>query len=137
MAIKAVVFDCYGVLYNDSIGTYNQPLVAIARALHTHYKTGVLSNMSGAGLRARIQQGNMADAFDAVVASGDTNSMKPHREIFEYIAAKLGVALPEILFFDDLIDHVQGAQAHGMQAVHYRSMQDVTDALDAHHLNYL
>ena len=43
--------------------------------------------------------------------------------------ASIGVPLASILFFDDLLENVEGARAAGLNVVHVRGPVDVRDAL--------
>ena len=56
-------------------------------------------------------------------------SRKPDRDAFEHVAREIGVPIERVLFFDDLLENVEGARAAGMQAVHVRSPADVAEAL--------
>jgi len=69
--------------------------------------------------------------FGRIFASHEIGRRKPEREAFEHIGRTLGVRLDSIMFFDDLIENVEGAQAAGLQAVHVRSSRDVRNALEA------
>ena len=71
----------------------------------------------------------VAQSFDRVFASHEIGLRKPEKRAFEYIAASIGVPLPAILFFDDLLENVEGARAAGLKAVHVRGPGDVRDAL--------
>jgi len=69
--------------------------------------------------------------FGRIFSSHEIGRRKPEREAFEHIGRALGVRLDSIMFFDDLIENVEGAQAAGLQAVHVRSPRDVRNALEA------
>lgn len=127
MAVKAVVFDWYGVLYGN--GQYDRELIAYILELKRHYKIGLLTNSGRASLQQLIDAGGVTELFDATVASGETAYAKPDREIFALIAQKLGVQLQDILFFDDSEMYVHSAREYGMQAVLYRSINDVRAAI--------
>ena len=68
--------------------------------------------------------------FGRIFASHEIGRRKPEREAFEHIGSTLGMRLDSIMFFDDLIENVEGAQAAGLQAVHVRSSRDVRNALE-------
>ena len=68
-------------------------------------------------------------SFDRIFASHEIGLRKPEKRAFEHIAASIGVPLPSILFFDDLLENVEGARAAGLKAVHVRGPGDVRDAL--------
>ena len=68
-------------------------------------------------------------AFDRVFISSDLGLRKPERESFDAIAAEIGVALENILFFDDTWENIVGAKKAGLQTVHVQSPSDVRKAL--------
>ena len=68
-------------------------------------------------------------SFDRIFSSHEIGLRKPEKRAFEYIAASIGVPLPSILFFDDLLENVDGARAAGLKAVLVRGPRDVRDAL--------
>lgn len=67
--------------------------------------------------------------FDNVCVSSELGKRKPEPEAFHAVASSMGVPLSRILFFDDVLENVEGARATGMQAVQVRSIADVEDAL--------
>lgn len=71
----------------------------------------------------------VVQCFDRIFSSHEIGLRKPDRRAFEYIAAAIGVAPRSIIFFDDLVENVDGAAAAGLQAVHVRSPDDVRIAL--------
>lgn len=71
----------------------------------------------------------VANSLDRVFASHQIGYRKPERRAFEHVACELGVPLGSIMFFDDLLENVEGARSAGLQAVHVRSPSDVRSAL--------
>jgi putative hydrolase of the HAD superfamily len=43
----------------------------------------------------------------------------------------IGVPAERIVFFDDVMENIEGARARGLSAVHVTSTRDVADALAA------
>jgi FMN phosphatase YigB (HAD superfamily) len=43
----------------------------------------------------------------------------------------IGVPAQRIVFFDDVMENIEGARARGLIAVHVTSTRDVVDALEA------
>ncbi len=72
---------------------------------------------------------NMIASFDHIFVSSEMGMRKPERRAFDKIAQETGVALSSMLFFDDTLENIEGAQSAGLQAVHVRSPADVTNAL--------
>jgi putative hydrolase of the HAD superfamily len=73
----------------------------------------------------------MLKPFRRVFLSSEIGLRKPDREAFAFVAGEIGVPMPHILFFDDMLANVEGARVAGLQAVHVRSNADVIAALEA------
>lgn len=179
MHIKAIVFDCFDVLYIDehkslvesfpdyriplndlrrqvdygffspqewieaiarltgatsqevrhiilNAHTINQPLVDfITSALKPRFKIGLLSNIGRGWIENLFSQHQLHDFFDAVVLSGDEGVTKPHPQIFELMAERLGCQPEECLMVDDLPENIAGANAAGMSGIVYGSLRDM------------
>jgi glucose-1-phosphatase len=67
--------------------------------------------------------------FRKLYLSSSIGLRKPDREAFEYVARDIGAAPANILFFDDVLENVEGARVAGLRAVHVRSSADVAKAL--------
>lgn len=68
--------------------------------------------------------------FEKLFASCEMGKRKPTLEAFEAVVSEVGVHPKEILFFDDLLENVEGAKAAGLQAVHVQSVEDTKEALE-------
>lgn len=178
MSIRAVIFDCFGVLYVDysrefyeknvknydelrlqltdlnkqsdyglisqeewrdavveltklnkdfvverlrSLKVRNEALLEFSQSLREEYKVGMLSNIGTGGMDRYFSAKDRAKLFDEVVLSSDVNLIKPHPEIFKLMAEKLGCTPGECVMIDDIEDNCSGADAAGMQAIHYTS----------------
>jgi len=67
--------------------------------------------------------------FKQVFVSSDIGLRKPEPDAYRHVVDVIGVPASRILFFDDLIENVEGARACGMQGVHVRTGSDVRDTL--------
>ena len=67
--------------------------------------------------------------FDRIFVSSEIGLRKPERAAFDAISRATGVSLSAILFFDDMLENVEGACSAGLQAVQVRSPIDVKQAL--------
>lgn len=67
--------------------------------------------------------------FDTIFVSSELGKRKPESEAFQAIAGAIGVALPRIVLFDDLLENVEGARAIGMQAIQVSSLEDIAGSL--------
>jgi glucose-1-phosphatase len=67
--------------------------------------------------------------FKQIFVSSDIGLRKPEPDAYRHVVDVLGVPASLILFFEDLIENVEGARACGLQAVHVRTTSDVRDTL--------
>lgn len=117
MAIKAVVFDCFGVVLDIMRGTQIQITVDLIRELKPDYKLAMLTNAgSRYALDQRFKPGELDELFDVVVVSGDVGWEKPAPEIYTMTVEKLAVEPNEVLFIDDIGAFAQAGEKIGMQS---------------------
>lgn len=106
-------------------------LLGYLAGLRPRYKTGILSN-AWLGIRALYAQwfGLTDDLVDVMIYSGEVGVMKPDARIYQLAVERLGVPAESVVFVDDFIENVAGAQAVGMRAVHFTSPGQAMAALD-------
>jgi len=97
-------------------------LVRFLAGLRPRYKTGILSN-AWLGIRALYAQwfGLTDDLVDVMIYSGEVGVMKPDARIYQLALERLGLPAQAVVFVDDVIENIAGAQAVGMRAVHFTS----------------
>jgi len=105
-------------------------LVNFLRSLRGRYKTALLSNAWDDLRGIIVQKWKIADAFDELVISAEVGVAKPDPRIYLLAAERLGVLPTEAVFVDDFVENVQGALQVGMQAVHFRTPQQVLEELN-------
>ena len=126
-------------LAGNDIFTPNVPLFPIVAALQSAgCRLGILSNTSPAhwnycadGRYIMIRR-----AFELAALSYEIKACKPDAKIFAAAAQLAGVPPQDILFFDDVAGHVDGARAAGFDAVQYRDAQGVASELRARGLTF-
>jgi epoxide hydrolase-like predicted phosphatase len=105
-------------------------LVDFVRELHKNYRTALLSN-AWDNLRQIIADSwHFEDAFDAIIISSEVGMVKPDPRIFRFALDQLKVAADEAIFVDDFQHNVDAAQTVGMQAIRFRTAQQVQRDLD-------
>lgn len=118
--IKAVIFDCFGVVLDVMRNVRNLTVIELIAELKGDYKTAMLSNVSGRrSLDERFLPGELDTLFDVVVASGDVGFEKPSPHIYTMTAEKLQVTPEECLFVDDIQAFCEAAEKVGMQSLHF------------------
>ena len=69
--------------------------------------------------------------FKEIFVSSTIRLRKPDAPAYDHVVKAIGVPAERIVFFDDVIENVEGARTRGLQAVHVRSSADVAHALNA------
>jgi putative hydrolase of the HAD superfamily len=71
----------------------------------------------------------MLGLFREIFLSSRIGLRKPDAEAYDHVVSAIGVPAGRIVFFDDLIENIDGARRRGLTAVHVRSSADVAAAL--------
>ena len=88
-------------------------------------RLAILSNMPsdlGETIKARTDR---MKRFDFVTLSYEIKSVKPESAIYEHCLAGIGTDPTRTVFFDDRIANVHGAEMLGIEAVEFRSRDEV------------
>lgn len=101
--------------YTQFVRAFPDARPALHWAHQAGYYIGVLSNFTLASLDASLHAAGLAGEIDAACAATVIGAAKPHPAAYRTIAAALGVAPEECIFFDDEALCVEGAVAAGMR----------------------
>jgi len=94
-------------------------------------KTALLSNMP-ADLAAYLQNNcDWMRQFSLKTFSSHVRLLKPDPAIYEHTLRGLGVAASETLFVDDRETNIQGARRLGIHAIHFQSIEQLRNELEA------
>jgi FMN phosphatase YigB (HAD superfamily) len=69
--------------------------------------------------------------FRKIFLSSTIGLRKPEAAAYDHVVKEIGVPAERIVFFDDVMENIEGARVRGLQAVHVTSTRDVADALAA------
>ncbi len=108
----------------------DEELVDFIQTLHLSYKIGLLSNAfsdTRQSLMARFPR--LLPIFDVSIFSCEVGLAKPDPRFYRLILDKLGVMAEEAVFIDDFVENVEGAQALGIKAVHFKNTQQARQAV--------
>jgi glucose-1-phosphatase len=89
------------------------------------------SNSNPLHWERNFRQYGIQDAFDACFASFELGCVKPERQAFEMVVARLGLRPSAVLFLDDTPVNVEGARAAGLQAEQVRGVGQARAVLAA------
>jgi putative hydrolase of the HAD superfamily len=94
-------------------------------------KVGLLSNMHPQTVAHCRRQFAWLNRFNSLTFSGDVRLIKPDRAIYERALRDLGAKASETLFLDDREPNVRSAKQLGMRAIHFHSIAQLRDELEA------
>jgi putative hydrolase of the HAD superfamily len=119
---------------NDILHTQrfrNEEMISLARSLHGHYKTALLSNIGRGVIQELFSEDELGELFDTVTLSSEVAMIKPDPEVYKYTATKLDLQPEECVMIDDILANVEGAKAAGMQAIVFGSRSQMQAELQA------
>lgn len=108
----------------------DQALIEYIRELHQTYKIALLSNAWDDMRKVIIETWHLDDVFDIMVISSEVGIVKPDPRIFHLTLTKLGVEPDQAILVDDMSRNVAGAQAVGMQAIHFQGTPQMKAKLE-------
>ncbi|MGO9316357.1 MAG: HAD family hydrolase [Terracidiphilus sp.] len=97
--------------------------------------TAILSNISDNVKESIELEFDWIRRFDVLVWSYQLGIVKPDPAIYRYILGKLGTQPEETLFIDDKLPNVEAAQALGIHAIEYSSVERLREDLIARGLD--
>lgn len=84
-----------------------------------NYQLHMITNGFEKTQHSKLQNSGLAGYFSEVITSEGSNSLKPHKEIFDYAFQKTGAAPQESIMIGDTIDvDILGAVNAGIDQVH-------------------
>jgi putative hydrolase of the HAD superfamily len=72
-----------------------------------------------------VEKKGIGKWMDKIFSSGHMGKKKPEQEFFAHICQELRLAPHEIEFWDDDLKNIEGAEAHGMNAYHFTSFDQL------------
>ena len=93
--------------------------------------TAILSNMGDNVLANMERTFDWLPRFDVLVWSYQLRMAKPYQAIYRHVLSKLGTEPEETLFLDDRPVNVQAAQALGMKAIQFSTVEQLREELVA------
>lgn len=112
-------------------GEPNEALLTYIRTkLKPKYKIGIISNAAADWIGEILTKEDVA-LFDDIVLSHKAGFAKPEPAIYEISLKNLGVRANEAIFIDDIEDYCGAAMSLGMQAINYRSFEQMDQELDS------
>ncbi|HEY2739220.1 MAG TPA: HAD family phosphatase, partial [Thermoanaerobaculia bacterium] len=113
----------------------SEPMLAWAQSLQrAGILTAILSNMGPEVLRTMRREFAWLADFNHLTWSCELGIAKPDPAIYTLTCDKLGVPPADALFLDDKIENVRAALQLGLEAIQFRSVDQLRADLSARHL---
>lgn len=105
--------------------------VEIFRALKKKEHLGfyALTNWSAETFPRALEMFDFLHWFDGRVVSGEENTRKPFREIYDLILNRYGLVASQTLFIDDNLRNIKAAQELGLECIHFTKPDHLLTAL--------
>ena len=114
----------------------NQVMLQWAKKLKQHgFGTLIISNMAESTYQRLVANQQWMQHFDAAIISGIIGINKPDRRIFKHAVEAMSLDASEILFLDDLIHNVEGAQAAGLHSLLFSDTHTLAKDLAVYYPN--
>ncbi len=88
-------------------------------------RTGILSNMGDNVLERILEIFAWVEDFDALVWSYQHGMVKPDAAIYELVVERVGVPPEEILFLDDRLENIEGAERVGIHGLQFSTVEQL------------
>lgn len=116
----------------ESWRTFHQDVTDWGLSLQKQgYKLGILSNMPYEFLDLYEKDIPMFTNADKAIFSCRVHLIKPEKEIYEVCLKELDVKPEESIFFDDILENIEAAKALGINAVHWKGLQNAKTEFEA------
>lgn len=106
-------------------------MVELARRLRGQGKTVAILSDQTDWLDELDTRDDFFKEFDAVFNSYHIGMGKRNPDVFTFVAGRLGVPTPGILFIDDNEGHIGRARSKGMQTILYRDLESFMSQMAA------
>lgn len=104
--------------YSDSWVAYPDVLVSLTELKETGYKMAVLTNGQQAQQEAKLHAMGLTHLFEAVLAIGTVDALKPNQSAFQHLCRVLECEPREVLFVGDDIEYdVRASISAGLQGL--------------------
>ena len=97
--------------------------VEVLRLLKSNNKHNIyaLTNWSAETFPRALELFDFLHWFDGRIVSGEENTRKPFREIYELTLSRFNLDVSETIFIDDNIRNIKAAEECGIQSIHFQS----------------
>ncbi len=124
----------------DFWSDYHTPISithAFVNELKASFRLGIITNAEKNAMKHALKKGLIPDVgWDPIIDSSEVGLLKPEAGIFEIAERRVNLKPEELLFIDDIPEHIDSVVSRGWRGVVFdtdnphRSIQRIRDALD-------
>lgn len=105
--------------------------VEILKSLHEagSYRLLALTNWSSETFPIALKRYDLFQYFEGILVSGEEKLIKPDEKIYQLLIDRYQIDPAEAVFIDDTEKNVLAAREIGMEAIHFRSPDDLKEEL--------
>lgn len=93
------------------------------------YRLYALTNWNAETFHIALERFDFLKLFEGILVSGVEKMVKPHKEIYELCLSRFNIQASKALFIDDNLGNIKGAQAVGLQTIHFKSAEQLKEGL--------
>jgi len=124
-----IIFDIFGVVYTGEI---NKKLFDITDSYRAKgHKVYLASNVEVAKINIFMEDLGLKNHVDDIFCSGSLGVAKPAYGFYHEVTQRIDENPENIIFFDDSMMNVDGAQAYGWHGFLYEGPQDTENKINA------
>ena len=93
-------------------------------------KIFALTNWSAETFPRALEIFDFLHWFDGRIVSGEENTRKPHKDIYELIVNRFSLNKDETIFIDDNLRNILAAEEFGIRSIHFKSPELLKSSLE-------
>lgn len=131
--MKVIAFDLVGVLVREIPFNLNEMKdVNLLQNVKNKYPDVriVIATNHVTYIKKYIENNFDMSLIDDIVTSSDINRVKPNKDFYEYILNKMNIKSSEMLFLDDNLENVIGAEKIGIKAIKVNKDTDILSEIE-------
>ena len=136
---KIALFPEYETLIRIYYGRWEEMLgeaisgsVQVLKKLidNPQFRVVALTNWSAETFPVALKRFDFLHRFEGIVVSGTERTRKPYSEIYQITLDRFNIAGSEALFIDDNLRNIKGAEALGINVIHFSTPEELIKELD-------
>ncbi|WMI64717.1 HAD family phosphatase [Aestuariibaculum sp. YM273] len=100
-----------------------------------NYKVVALTNWSNETFPIAQRRFEFLKWFDGIVVSGDENTRKPFKDIYDITLNRFNINPENALFIDDNLRNIEAAKALKINGIHFKNPEQLIDELKSYNIH--